>query len=48
MLKNMSETTRILPGMTLSAEVVVGKRTVLSYIVWPITKGLDEAIREPK
>jgi len=46
-LKNMNENARLLPGMTLSAEIVVGKRSVLSYIVWPLTKGLNEAIREP-
>jgi hemolysin D len=37
-----------LPGMTLSAEIVVGQRTIMSYIAWPLTKGLDEAVREPK
>ncbi len=47
-LKNMIDSTRLLPGMTLNAEVVVGKRTIMSYIAWPITKGLDEAVREPK
>ena len=47
-LKNMIDSTRLLPGMTLNAEIVVGKRTILSYIAWPITKGLDEAVREPK
>jgi hemolysin D len=46
-LKNMEPHARLLPGMTLSAEIVVGKRTVLSYLLWPLTKGLDEAIREP-
>jgi HlyD family secretion protein len=46
-LKNMKENARLLPGMTLSAEIVVGKRSVLSYLAWPLTKGLDEAVREP-
>jgi hemolysin D len=46
-LKNMDPHARMLPGMTLTAEIVVGKRTVLSYLLWPLTKGLDEAIREP-
>lgn len=46
-LKNMDSHARLLPGMTLTAEIVVGKRTVLSYLLWPLTKGLDEAIREP-
>lgn len=46
-LKNMKASSRLLPGMTLSAEIVVGQRSVLSYLVWPLTKGLSEAIREP-
>jgi HlyD family secretion protein len=46
-LANMSDKSRLLPGMTLSAEIVVGKRSVLSYIAWPLMKGMDEAIREP-
>ncbi len=46
-LKNMERHTRLLPGMTLTAEIVVGKRTVLSYLAWPLTKGLSESLREP-
>lgn len=46
-LKNMVESARLMPGMTLSAEVIVGKRSVLSYLAWPLTKGLGEAAREP-
>jgi hemolysin D len=46
-LKNMLDASRLLPGMTLSAEIVVGKRTVMSYLAWPLTKGLGESVREP-
>ncbi len=46
-LKKMTEKSRLLPGMTLSAEIVVGKRSVMSYLLWPLTKALDESIREP-
>jgi hemolysin D len=46
-LKNMREGARLLPGMTLSAEIVVGERSVMSYLSWPLTKGLNEAVREP-
>lgn len=46
-LKNMVEKSRLLPGMTISAEIVVGERSVLSYVAWPLLKGLDEAGREP-
>jgi hemolysin D len=46
-LKKMNAQSRLLPGMTLSAEIVVGKRSVMSYLLWPLTKALDESIREP-
>ena len=46
-LKNMLDSARLMPGMTLSAEIVVGQRSVLSYLAWPLTKGMSEAVREP-
>ena len=46
-LKKMPDKARLLPGMTLSAEIVVGKRSVMSYLLWPLTKAMDESIREP-
>lgn len=46
-LKNMVDKSRLLPGMTLNAEIVVGHRTVMSYIAWPLMKGLAESGREP-
>jgi hemolysin D len=46
-LKNMIDSSRLLPGMTLNAEVIVGRRSVMSYLAWPLTKGLGEAAREP-
>ena len=47
LLKNMKEGAQLLPGMTLAAEIVVGERSVISYLAWPLTKGMNEAIREP-
>ena len=38
----------ILPGMTASADIVVGKRTVLSYILSPLLKFRDTALRDPR
>ena len=38
---------RLFPGMTLSAEVKVGSRSVMSYFLNPITRGFSESIREP-
>ena len=46
-LRAMQPQSRLLPGMTLSAEIVVGQRSVMSYLIWPLTKTLDESIREP-
>ncbi len=46
-LKKMPEGARLLPGMTVTAELVVGKRSVISYLLWPLLKASDEAITEP-
>ena len=46
-LRKLPEKSRLLPGMTVTAEIVVGKRSVLSYLLWPLTKAMDESIREP-
>lgn len=41
------EPVRLLPGMTVSTEIKVGRRTVISYFLYPLLRGLDNAIREP-
>jgi hemolysin D len=46
-LDNMPERSKLLPGMTLTTEIIVGKRSVISYLLWPLTKALNESIREP-
>jgi HlyD family secretion protein len=46
-LKKMTPGAQLLPGMTLTAEIVVGHRTVMSYLLYPLTRALDESIREP-
>jgi hemolysin D len=38
---------RLIPGMTVTAEIKVGSRSVLSYFLYPITRALNESIREP-
>lgn len=38
---------RLIPGMTLSAEIKIGVRSVLSYLLRPMFKSLDEGMREP-
>ena len=37
----------LVPGMTLSAEVRTGTRTVLDYFLDPLERGLSESLREP-
>lgn len=37
---------KLKPGMSLAAEVVTTKRTVLSYLLYPILRAKDEAINE--
>lgn len=38
----------IVPGMTASADIVVGKRTVVSYLLSPLLKFGDTALRDPR
>lgn len=46
-LDDMPPNATLLPGMTLTAEILVGKRSVLSYLLWPLTKAAKESLREP-
>lgn len=46
-LKKVPKDTRLIPGMSLSVEIVVGERTVISYILYPMISMFDESIREP-
>jgi HlyD family secretion protein len=36
-----------IPGMTASAEIMVGSRSVLSYLLLPLLRGVRESLREP-
>lgn len=46
-LKNLPDGGRLIPGMTVGAEIKVGSRSVLGYFLSPITRGIRESIREP-
>jgi hemolysin D len=46
-LENLPQGARLIPGMTMSAEIKVGTRTVLGFFLNPITRGLREGMREP-
>ncbi|GAB4393402.1 MAG: HlyD family type I secretion periplasmic adaptor subunit [Gammaproteobacteria bacterium] len=37
---------RLLPGMTATADIVTGKKTILSYLIKPVSKTLDNAFKE--
>jgi HlyD family secretion protein len=38
---------QFIPGMAVTAELKVGRRSVMSYFLYPLLRGLDESIREP-
>jgi HlyD family secretion protein len=46
-LKLVPGDTRLTPGMTVSAEVKVSERSVISYFLYPLMKAFGESIREP-
>jgi HlyD family secretion protein len=46
-LRNVPASFRLLPGMSVSAEVKVGTRTVASYALHPLLQVFDESFREP-
>jgi HlyD family secretion protein len=46
-LYNMPEGAHLIPGMTVTAEIAVGSRSIISYFLSPLQRGLAESIREP-
>jgi HlyD family secretion protein len=46
-LKNLPSQHRLLPGMTVVAEIRVGDRRVIEYFLYPLLRSLDSSIREP-
>lgn len=38
---------RLLPGMTADADIKVGRRRVIEYILYPLMGAIDSSIREP-
>jgi HlyD family secretion protein len=46
-LRMMPDGAHLIPGMTVTAEVKVGSRSVISYFLYPIRRGFGESIREP-
>jgi HlyD family secretion protein len=46
-LRDVPRDFRLIPGMTTTAEIVIGKRTIISYLLDPIVRLFDESLREP-
>jgi len=46
-LRGPTERVRMIPGMAVTAEMSTGDRSVISYFLYPLLRGLDESIREP-
>jgi HlyD family secretion protein len=46
-LHDLPEGAKLIPGMTVTAEIKVGNRSVLSYFLDPLRRGFSESIREP-
>jgi hemolysin D len=46
-LRNVPDPFRLIPGMAVTAEIKAGERSVISYFLYPLLRGLDESIREP-
>jgi hemolysin D len=47
-LRNVPADFRLIPGMTLTGDIMVGKRTILSYVVEGAVRTGSEGMREPQ
>ena len=46
-LRNVPASFRLVPGMTLSADIHIGTRSLFMYLLSGVVRGVDEAMREP-
>jgi HlyD family secretion protein len=46
-MRNSAPRVHLIPGMAVTAELITGKRSVISYFLYPLMRGMDESIREP-
>ncbi len=46
-LRSLDKDFRLIPGMVVTAEIMVGKRRVINYFLYPILRTLDQTLREP-
>jgi HlyD family secretion protein len=47
MFRNVPPKFRLIPGMTLEADLKVGTRSAAMYLLSGIMRGFSEAMREP-
>ncbi len=46
-LRNVPASFRLVPGMTLAADIHIGTRSLFMYLLGGVVRGVDEAMREP-
>lgn len=46
-LKNLPEAFRLMPGMSVEADIKVGQRRLIEYLLFPVMRVLNEGMREP-
>jgi membrane fusion protein, hemolysin D len=46
-LRDVPADFRLIPGMTLTAEIRIGERRLITYFLYPIIRAVDESFREP-
>lgn len=46
-IRNPPQEFRLQPGLSLEANIQTDRRTLVSYILFPIARAMDESFREP-
>lgn len=46
-LEKVSDSFRLIPGMEVQTEIKAGRRRIITYVLYPLIKALDETAREP-
>ncbi len=46
-LRNVPSDFSLLPGMNVSGNIVSGKRSIITYLIYPVIKTINTAMREP-
>ena len=46
-LKNVPSDFNLLPGMNVSGNIISGKRSIITYLIYPVIKTINTAMREP-